>query len=122
MRKKVKIVTINVGESFYSDSTKYVKHRVYHNNCYDRIQGAIFALGVDGSNKDCIVVFNNTSYVEIDCPDLTFADISVGQEFKVKTNQYCIYKKVRDEFGKYFALTSDFIYHLLDATIVERVE
>lgn len=122
MKKKILISGINVGESFYSDSTKYVKHRVYHNSCYDRIQGATFALGVEGSNKDCIVVFNNTSYVEIDCPDLTFADISIGQEFKVKTNQYCTYKKVRCESGKYFAITGNLIYTLKDTDVVERVE
>lgn len=126
MRKKVKVGILCVGETFYSDSTTYVKQAIYNTVCYENhhIKDASFGLGVKGSNKNCIIVLSDADYVEIDVSDLTFADINIGEEFRINVYTDTVYTKIRSYSGKCFALEKNIhmCFDMGETTVVERVK
>ena len=126
MKKSVQIKEVKLNTSFFTTHldgriTEYVKYSVLHRDCYSRINGASFGLGVNGPNKNSICVFDNNAVVDIEVPAVTFNDLSVGDKFKLGGDTYT---KIYDHTSSsYKMLTSSMrVYGCTGEIEVEIVE
>lgn len=123
MKKQVKIQDVKHKKSFFithsmGDTTEYVKYSALHRDCYARINGAYFGMGINGINKDFICVFEKDVLVEIEVPGIKFKDIKIGESFICNGIQY---EKLFLDSNSYLGRKDKYLYKFDPEQEVEKV-